>query len=173
MVGVVFPPRDGAPSRVEAAGVVELLGEVPSEGLANRTGVEEPGRQQDGGAVPGVAGDTSGVPRVRLFLADLGHTLDTQLTGLHLAAALAPDVSHRVGFVRQLKARAALVLELSARDPVRNTPSPRVVARSLELQKTIHLAGVNKLWQVVVEVGTVAIPPGDTWRLEGLEAQLY
>ena len=163
MVGVVFPPRHGTPSRVEAAGVVELLGEVPSEGLANWTGVEEPGLQHDG-VVPGVAGDTSGVPRVRGVLADLGNTLNTQLTGLHLAAALTPDVSHWVGFVRQLKARAALVFKLSARDPVRNPSSPRVVARVLELQKTLYLAGVSKLWQLVVEVWTMPVPPGDKVR---------
>ena len=79
MVGVVSPPGHVAPSRVEAAGVVELLGQVPSKGLTEGTGVEEPGVQDDGEAVPGVAADARGVPRVGLVLAHLGNTLDTQL----------------------------------------------------------------------------------------------
>ena len=168
MVAVVFPPGDGAASSVEAAGVVELLGVVPSEGLTHRAGVEEPGLQHDGGAVPGVAGNAGGVPRVWSFLAHLGNTLLSYLTGLHLPAALAPDIFNWVGFVLQLKPRATLVFKLSPRDPVRNPSSPGVVARVLELQESLDPAGVSKLWQLVQEVGTVPVPPGDK-RSEGLE----
>ena len=108
--------------------------------------------------------NTSRVPRVWRVLTHLGNTENTQLTGVHLPAALTADVSDWVGFVRQLKTRAALVFKLSPRDPVGKSSSPGVVSRVLELQETLDLANVSKLWQLVQQVRTVAVPPGDkTW----------
>ena len=163
MIRVVFPARHRASSGVEIAGVVELLGVVSSEGCANGAAVEEPGLQHDG-VVPGVAVNARGVPRVWRVIAHLGNTENTHLTRLHLPAALAPDVSVWVGSAGQLKPGPALVFVFSAGDPVRNPSSPGLVARGRELEKTLHLAGVSKIGQLVVEVWTMPVPPREEIR---------
>ena len=148
---------------MEVAGVVELLGVVPSEGFTKGATVEEPGLQYDG-VVPVVAPNTRGVSRVWLVLTDLGNTEDTHLTNLHLPAALAPDVSLWVGPARQLKPGPALVFVLSPRDPVGNRPSQGLVASGHEIQVALHLAGVGKRRQLVYQVWTVPGPSEEKVR---------
>ena len=163
MVRVVFPPGHNAVSVVESAGVVELLGVVSTEGFTEGARVEEPGLQHDG-VVPGVAVDTCGLPRVRTLVTDLGNTENAHLTRLHLPTALAPDVSVRVGPAGQLKPGPTAVFELRARDPVDNRPSNGLVARGPELEVALHLTGVRKLWQLVVQVWAVSVPSEDKIR---------